>query len=403
MRNYIFQLLVVPGFCMLNMIMALSSSAEMKPSDRIYEREIYLLTGSPTPKSSGTFPTSLYKIGHKKIALARNIVSDNRGTLFIHYYHDKRVIIIAQSYRKFIMVKMDDPLREFSFEMNYSLSYSFINACILDIPDQGLYLGLYLSNRKEGAKLLLGMHLSEIRQKEFPLAIHRYGLVSGIPGVSLPGGNWFYLHQKSDGQLIIPKGKHRIQTEWRLPDFLTFSEDDIVVAYVNNSEMLAVTSRESSHLKKSGELGFTTFYIFDKKLGKWHSVKFPGAKSQVRGFGPWLAGYVADADRGIESPGRKDRRQKMTATGRPLDWYLEYSKTYSPGILFLYNVHTRRKYTIRTNQGDNEVLLIEGNIVYYRANRSIYKAEIEKDRIGKGELLVQDDLVPDIHWAFIGP
>ena len=78
-----------------------------------------------------------------------------------------------------------------------------------------------------------------------------------------------------------------------------------------------------------------------------------------------------------------------------------FKNFYSPGILILYNVNTRKKYTIETNQGDSEVLLVENNTVYYRSNRSIYKAEIGEKEIKKGTLLVENDIVPDIHWAFI--
>ena len=76
---------------------------------------------------------------------------------------------------------------------------------------------------------------------------------------------------------------------------------------------------------------------------------------------------------------------------------------YFPGILFLYDIRTGKKYTIETNQGDSEILLVEEGIMYYRVNDRILKAKIGKESIGEPELVVEGEIVPDIHWAFMGP
>jgi hypothetical protein len=46
------------------------------------------------------------------------------------------------------------------------------------------------------------------------------------------------------------------------------------------------------------------------------------------------------------------------------------------GELSLFNIRTDKKYTIDTGQGDSEILLIDGETVYYRVNDSVYKARI---------------------------
>jgi len=112
----------------------------------------------------------------------------------------------------------------------------------------------------------------------------------------------------------------------------------------------------------------------------------------------------------VQSPGKEKRRkvsnfpsrEDMTATGTPVDWRFEDFRIYCPGILFLYNVQTRQNYTIETGQGDSEVLLVEENVVYYRVNDEIYQANISKDKVETGKLIVKDGIVPDIHWAFFG-
>ncbi len=55
-----------------------------------------------------------------------------------------------------------------------------------------------------------------------------------------------------------------------------------------------------------------------------------------------------------------------------------------------------------TGHGDSEVLLVQDDIVYYRVNDKIFKAPIIKgETLGEAKLLIQDERVPDIHWAFI--
>ncbi len=194
---------------------------------------------------------------------------------------------------------------------------------------------------------------------------------------------------KQDGRFKILMWDKQIQTDWNIPDPDLFLPGKGVSggAYVNNNDMLLVSHSKSIVRKRKG-IGSITYFIFNKKEKSWHSARFEGSKSYIRAFGPWIAGYVADTAQGSDSPGRENRRKKMTSTGIPLDERLKKWKTYSAGILFLYNnINTRKKYTIRTNQGDNEVLLVEGDTVYYRINRSIYRAAIGKNRIEQGTII----------------
>ena len=71
----------------------------------------------------------------------------------------------------------------------------------------------------------------------------------------------------------------------------------------------------------------------------------------MRAFGPWLAGYVADMSREVDSPGKEKRLSWNNDPRVSFDKRLRKLKTFSAGILFLYNIHTREKFTIQTNQG----------------------------------------------------
>ena len=93
-----------------------------------------------------------------------------------------------------------------------------------------------------------------------------------------------------------------------------------------------------------------------------------------------------------------ERRQFDT-----VDDYLQDGAMYRPGTLFLYDVAGGRYYQWDTHDGDSEVILVEDGQVYYRVDQAIYRAKIGEKALDKPELLVEDEAVPGIHWAFFGP
>ncbi|MBF0121757.1 MAG: hypothetical protein HQK79_23245 [Desulfobacterales bacterium] len=401
--SYACKLSMFWGSFIIAVLIPLISFAEINLS-----KEIYFLNGTPTPDSDGKFPSSIYKLDPKtaQVVLTREIVSSESGSDFIHYYYYERLIIIGQncdSGFKISIVTMDSPLKESSIIMDYSINTcSYIYAYLLNIQGQGLFQVLRLRRKKE--PILIGANLTTLKKEDLSWDLYKYFSISGIPGVNLPGGDCFYLNHNPDGILTVPIGKGKsIETDWKIPASITFSKDDVIIAYVNNNEMLALSSMKS-HVPDPNGLGHTMYYIFNKKNKEWYSVKFQGGETNIRGFGNWLAGYVADVGRGVDSPGRKERRQTKTATGTPVDWRLDAEGKskgiYSPGILVLYNLNDQKQYSIQTNQGDNEVLLVEDDIVYYRANRSIFMAKISEKGVEAGTLMIENDIVPDIHWMF---
>ncbi len=70
------------------------------------------------------------------------------------------------------------------------------------------------------------------------------------------------------------------------------------------------------------------------------------------------------------------------------------------GILTLQNLADGRKIRIVTGQEDSEILRVQGDIVLYRVNDEIYQARIAGDQLKDTTLVVKDDDVPEIHWAF---
>lgn len=397
-------------FVLVVMLLPLSALSAEKP--------IHFVSGCPTPKSDAKFPSSIYKIDKSKKALVkvREVVSAEKGTEFIRPYYEEGKIVIKTKYVSmelgisssyFALIDLDNSMVANNFKITYPEIYSDVQDQLLSIPSKGLFLAAHVFKDENNEKLL-GMNLMTMKQEELSWDALKYVKVSGIPGGATPG-DVFVASVKADGQIMINTTKGKIETDWKLPTLIKFKENEVVGIYVNNHEVLALSFSKSRVKKKEG-LGYVPFHILDKKTNEWRTVQFTGGRTGVRGFGPWLAGYVADEERAVESPGKEKRRkvskfpskEDMTASGTPVDWRFEDFRIFCPGILFIYNAQTQHNYTIETGQGDSEVLLVEGDTVYYRVNDEIFEAKIAKEKVEAGKLIAKDEVVPDIHWAFFG-
>ena len=101
-----------------------------------------------------------------------------------------------------------------------------------------------------------------------------------------------------------------------------------------------------------------------------------------------------------QSPGRKEWRTKKGKFGPAIDDSFLDSSVLFPGRLHIYNLETEKQFTIHTNQGDSEILLIDKDVVYYRSSDKLYAADITADRVGKPRLIATDELIRDTHRDF---
>ena len=85
----------------------------------------------------------------------------------------------------------------------------------------------------------------------------------------------------------------------------------------------------------------------------------------------------------------------------PGSWVLGAGGYVIPGNLYVYDTETEKVFPIRTNQGDSEVLLIDGGTVYWRAATRLYSAPITESGVGPAKLLATDEAVRDSHYAFL--
>lgn len=77
------------------------------------------------------------------------------------------------------------------------------------------------------------------------------------------------------------------------------------------------------------------------------------------------------------------------------------AKDFFPGRLHLFDIETEKMFTINTKQGDSEILLVEGDTVYYRVNDRLYSAPIGDTGVGMPKQIGKDDVIRDVHYAFM--
>lgn len=155
-----------------------------------------------------------------------------------------------------------------------------------------------------------------------------------------------------------------------------------------------------------------TYRVLNKKKKEWSKLSMGTVKNGkllMNNFDDWLVGcnrvkaggYTSNGN--IKYPGQEVWKQEGTRYGPSLFTILDkYEQFYAEGFLYLYNINTQKYVEWNTGQADSEVLLVKDEFVYYRKYDAIYKALIVNgEKLGEPELLVKDDRVPDIHWAFI--
>jgi hypothetical protein len=147
-----------------------------------------------------------------------------------------------------------------------------------------------------------------------------------------------------------------------------------------------------------------SFPVYDRVHGRWTSVDVEGNASSLRLFGEWVAVIVA-----IRNPEHKAGPGRENERSLPTDRLPSVQNEYAifagkwgffPGVLTLQNLADGRKIRIETGQEDSEILRLENDIVLYRVNDTIYEAKIIGHQLKDSTVIVKDEDVPEIHWAF---
>ena len=377
----------------------------------LFSKNLYFINASPQPDFIAQYPVEITKLENSSLKLIQKITGEKTVTEFVRIYHDLNKVIILEN-DMYGRISKEKEKKLHILDYNKSIApqilplsdpkYSYISSSLFRTTGNHLIQGVKL--RRKSQSLLLGADIDNLSVENIDVNNYKYSILSGIPGGAVAGGDYLSLYAKEDGSLVIPVTSDiskRPVFPYKLPKIWKQKKKDRIVAFINNDKLLVLSSIKSRNRDERG-IGSTPFYILNKETNKWHKHDFKGGSTAIRSFGNyWLAGEVKEKKGKRANQFRRGIRKKETRTGSPVKWRLDEYNDFAPGILFCYNADTKKYYEILTNDADSEVLLIDNGIVYYKIYDEIYKAEIGENEISKGELLVKDDIVPDIHWAFI--
>lgn len=174
---------------------------------------------------------------------------------------------------------------------------------------------------------------------------------------------------------------------------------------VRNRDLVAVGLSEIDSKLTSGRPAVThrTLIACLTSNNERHEVPLGSAGFSVRGFGTNLA-ITEMADRRVatdeQSAGQEEWRKEGSRWGGSVKYAIEADDNAYPGRLHIYNVATRRDHLIVTRQADSEVLLVEGDTVYYRVSNRLYQATLAAGGVTNRVLVATSDVLRDVHWAF---
>ncbi|REE00542.1 hypothetical protein [Marinoscillum furvescens] len=329
------------------------------------------------------YPEQNLAVIHKSNSIRKKHLGHNHRLLFIDYQDSVRFSEVP--------IKIEEGKFEY----------------YLSLTEESLLLDMF-SNKK--GSYFNKVDLENLNIKEADIKDFIHAKLTGIPGGMIDGKDYFLVYSnEQNGNLEIPlvgDRDERPRFSYALPEQYQFKSYQRHVIPINNSKIFVLHGK---YEKASPKLGSSEIIYLNKENNSWNKVTIQGNMQKPRGFGEWISGYVFnDHIAGKNLPGAEKwtYRESGLSPKERWDYYPEYGEgnyPYAPGILYFYNAYTKEYFELETNQADSEVILIKDNTVIYRTYDELYAAEIIKgQKLGKSKLLLKDDRVPDIHWAFFG-
>jgi len=369
--------------------------------------QLHLITGSPNPRAPSGYVSALFRITSDGVVeKVADLVTDSGGTEWIAASQDLRKAVLAPKKSEIPLVVVDFDKSAVVKRCNNppDPDNGPITRWLLDLPDKGpVYAELLSSGDKIRIRAMVLDPSIPCGQSFTPInpADAKYLVASGTAGVAESGGNdSMQAGIGKDGTLTRFFG-HGVAAlfDYKVP-LAMYSDLLQPFAFViaNNQRLFAVGLVDYSRP------GSQRLLILRKSDGTWHRMPDMGESTDsLRAFGDFVAA-VAAIPKGPtmrESAGRPEWRKEDSAIGPSLSGLFHESRFAFPGRLYLYDVSTGRVYSVATNQGDSEILLVEDGVVYYRASDRLYSTTMTDKGLGPSRLLTTSEVVRDTHWAFI--
>jgi hypothetical protein len=239
--------------------------------------------------------------------------------------------------------------------------------------------------------------------QQAPIQQISYTTASGTAGVGdFTMGDGFEVFSDPAGNVSWRMGTgDTVRLGFKLPDGLPPNIQRMYV-HASNTQILV--------LSVSGEaVSESRAMVLRKSDSTWRVLPQPLSDGCLRVFGKYVAVTESHIKKAIVAqlkahPGmisidtevmEQERSAGLGTGGSFANSVLVY-----PGRLHIFDSGTGNVFTITTNQGDSEILLIDNYIVYYRVSDRLYRASISSNTLGQGRLLAKDEAIRDAHWAF---
>jgi hypothetical protein len=373
--------------------------------------QLYLLTASPIPAhppDAQTYPSSLLRPdGEGGVTEVREIAPARPAVDWVGVSYDERMAVLVTEWvpgtpptpEKIIVVDFDKADIVKSCDWPSGVGSSIIANWLAVQPGTGLSLEWHVVG-KEPIKddsvsgFLLDPSVPCEKSLWTPQSEDlRYVIAHGAVGM---GGGASYDTQldiavslKDGNGGVYAFTNHLVPLGYQVPA-------DLRKGY---SARLQCSNQDVFAMSLDGKIVF-----FRKSDKTWHERRVSTEHSPaIRGFGKYLVAAEMQVPRGggPVSAGEKEWRPADSVSERgPATNAVGQGHAFT-GRLLIYDTETEKEFSISTNQGDSEVLLIEGGVVYYRAATRLYSAPLTKDGVGQGRLLATSELIRDAHWAFI--
>lgn len=371
-------------------------------------QRLYVVTGlAPTNMDPWGVGASLFAIDERHSAAIK--ISELGGASSIIVNHDQNLVVVGNGPGA-VVLDMRSPASP------HTLTTGFGGPFLCTPPKSTIEVGCVDVYGLE--KRLLGIDLTGSNagvRRSLPSDYFKFARTEGYwSPIDVEHGGIFLFYK--NGKLLFHSTEEATDSGIPLPRNVEpcANARDIMLA-VSNDDMVVL----DCYRQPTPTTEIHAFQVYDRKLGTWQSAKLDAGPS-VRGFGPWIASASFVRKRPIgasasgpeiksepQSPGAEFRKRIINPQSRDQDQaslddrFQRYPWLFT-GDLHLFNIRSKQSYMIRTGQGDSEILLVDGNTVYYRVNDTLYKAIIRQQRELNGTKILSSPDVQFAHWAFLG-
>ena len=343
-----------------------------------YASSLYYIYGQPTWDESRNipFPTIIYKYDDQ----VGNLVeiwsnrSHNEYTNAILMYEKENTIVVVEGLsfpNKYNVIQMSNPTNFTSFETEKT-ERSFKRHIYKD-NNGNMFIECYsMSDPKKftinGYNLLTGDKIA-IRNADKTL------LLSGATTEGTPNSDLVSATINTDG-IVTFREDVNLQLP-KIPENLLINALNHRWILISNEEDYSALYSITNSFKDTSK----TLLIYNKGNNIWNEYNVIGSETSLRIVNDWLVGTIASTN--------------------PLTNFETY-EGYPPiltGDVILVNPLSGLLQTFYL--GDScEVLYVDGNDIYFRLDNSLYNAKMNGNSLVDKRLLLTDDKIRHMHWAF---